>query len=325
MRRPAGLAGAIAIALAGTFAPWSVFGQSAGAPADGAQGVPQASAPDVPRTPVLGARLWSLSAAASSVFESNIDRNQENNRAEGVVLGIGGQYMNRLDRPSFTAQYQVGGHMYAGAPRWDRISHNARAVYGGRLLKVLTFEAVGEISIKGSTEDRELGNQYIVSPRVQYRLTRNFRVELESGYRIKHYEDRTRNATNPYGGLRLTRRFGRGRWDVGYRYEENHADAVRNRYIRSTYRGGVILPVTTQDSLGVDLKVRSRRYARLVRIGDHRVPLTDVKWSLSPEWVHVLNPRLQFRASYEFESRGANDPTRNYGAHSTVFAVERRW
>jgi len=36
-------------------------------------------------------------------------------------------------------------------------------------------------------------------------------------------------------------------------------------------------------------------------------------------------PRLQLRLSYEFETRGANDPDRQYDAHSTVFAIERRW
>ncbi len=280
---------------------------------------------DTPRPEAPKVRLWSLSAAASNVFETNIDRNQDNNQAAGVVLGLGGQYRNRTDRPSFTAQYQLGGHMYAGAPRWDRVSHNVRSTYERRLLKPLTFEAVGEISIKGSTEDRELGNQYIVSPRLQYRLPDNFRLGLETGYRVKHYADRTRNATNPYGGVRLTRRFGRGRWDLGYRYEENHSDTTRNRYIRSTYSGDVTLPLTAQDSVGLELKFRSRRYERLVRVGDRRVPLRDLKWSLSPEWIHVLNPGLQLRAGYEFESRGANDPGRNYGAHSTILAVERRW
>jgi hypothetical protein len=281
--------------------------------------------PEPPRRPRTEGRHWSFLAAASNVLESNIDRNQENNHAAGMVVGLGGQYRNRADRPSFTAQYQAGAHVYAGAPSWDRISHNARSTYERRVFKPLSFEAVGEISIKGSTEDRELGNQYIVSPRLQYRLPKDLRIGLETGYRVKHYADRARNATNPYGGARLTRHFGQGRWDLGYRYEENHSDTTRNRYIRSTYSGDCIVPVTPADAIGFELKFRSRRYERLVRVDDRRVPLRDLKWSLSPQWVHVLNPRLQLRASYEFESRGANDPTRNYGAHSTILAVERRW
>ncbi len=290
-----------------------------------AQIVPPRRPQAVPRPEPPRGRLWSLAAAASNVYESNIDRTPDNNQAAGVVLGLGGQYRNRTDRPSFTAQYQLGAHMYAGAAGWDRISHNVRTTYERRLFKPLTFDTVGEISIKGSTEDRELGNQYIVSPRLQYRLPKNLRLGLETGYRLKHYADRTRNATNPYGGVRLTRRFGQGRWDLGYRYEENHAEAARNRYIRSSYSGDVVVPITAADSVGLELKFRSRRYQRLVRVGDRRVVLKDLKWSLSPEWVHVLNPGLQLRASYEFENRGANDPTRNYGAHSTVLAVERRW
>lgn len=62
-----------------------------------------------------------------------------------------------------------------------------------------------------------------------------------------------------------------------------------------------------------------------MRVGDRRVPLRDLKWSLSPEWIHVLDPGLQLRAAYEFEGRGASDQGRNYGAHSTILAVERRW
>ena len=269
--------------------------------------------------------LWSFSAGASSVFESNIDRNQENNQSEGLVVGVGGRYQNRAERPTFTALYEIGGHLYAGAPQWDRVSHHLRAAFERRLFKPLTFEAVGEVSIKGSTEDRELGNQYIVSPRLQYRLSRSLRVGLESGYRVKHYEDRARNATNPYGGVRLSQRFGRGRWDLAYRYEENHADAVRSRYVRSTYGGNLVLPLAEQDSIGMELKFRPRRYERTVRVGEQRVPLRDLKWSLSPEWVHVLGPGLQFRAGYEFEARGGNDPDRSYNAHSMVVGVERVW
>lgn len=269
--------------------------------------------------------VWSFSASASSVFDSNIDRTPDNNPTEGLVVGLGGQYRNRRDRPTFTAEYEVGGHVYAGAQRWDRVSHHARAAYERRLLKPLTFELVGELSIKGSTEDRELGNQYIVSPRVQFRLSKTFRVGLESGYRVKRYADEARDATNPYGGVRLTQRLGRGRWDLGYRYEENHAATERNRYIRSTYSGAFLLPLTSRDSVGVGLKVRSRRYERLVRVGERRFPLSDVKWTLSPEWVHVLNGALLLRTGYEFEARDANDPGRTYNAHSMVFAVERRW
>lgn len=294
-------------------------------PVQSAQIVPQLPRemrrPDPPKED----RRWSLSAAASNVFETNIDRNQDNNQAAGVVLGLGGQFRNRTDRPTFTAQYQLGGHMYAGAPRWDRVSHNARAAYERRLLKALTFEGVGEISLKGSTEDRELGNQYIVSPRLQFRLSRSLRLGLEGGYRLKHYPDRTRNATNPYGGLRFVHRLGAFRWELGYRYEENHSDTTRNRYRRSTYSGEVLVPFGRHDSFGFEVKGRSRRYERTVRLGDQRVPLRDRKWSFSPQWVHVLNPGVQVRASYDFETRGANDPGRNYGAHSTVLAIERRW
>lgn len=321
---------ASAIGLAGALAASPASGQSASANAAGQTDQPPAPTQRAPREtrkapPPSTGRLWSLWTSAASVFESNIDRNQDNNDAGGMVAGAGVQYRNRADRPSLVAQYQAGAHMYAGAPRWDRISHNARLAFERRLVKPLTFEMVGEVSIKGSTEDRELGNQYILSPRLQYRLPRGLRLAIEGGSRLKHYADTTRNAHNPYGGVRFMQRFGRGRWDLAYRYEENHADGERNRYIRSTYGGDIVVPVARQDSIGFELKFRSRRYERLVRTATGRVPLRDAKWSVSPEWVHIINPRLQLRASYEFETRDANDPGRNYDAHSTVLAVERRW
>lgn len=317
-----------AAALVSAFASAPAFGQSppgGGGPAAGVQPAEQVPAPAVPPPAAAPARRWSLAAVASNVLESNIDRTHEGNGAGGLVIGLGAYYRNRLDRPTFTAQYQVGGHMYAGTTRWDRISHNARAAYERRLLRPLTFEVVGELSIKGSTEDRELGNQYIASPRLQYRLSRNLRLELEPGYLIKRYPDSARNATNPYAGLTLTRRFGHGRWDVEYRYEENHAESERNRYIRSTYSSELLLALAAQDTVAVELKFRPRRYQRLVRVDGERVPLRDLKWSVSPEWVHTLGPQLQLRASYEFEARDANDPERTYSAHSTVLAIERRW
>jgi len=276
--------------------------------------------------PTPGSRLWSVSASASNVFESNIDRSREGQLADGLVLGLTGYVQNRADRPTLTVQYQVGLHTYAGTDRWDRLSHNVRASYERRLAKSLSVEGVSEIAIKGSSEDRELGNQYVFSPRLQYRFSRAFRVGFEGGYRVRRYDDPLRNATNPYGGLRLSWRFGgRGRLDAGYRYEENHATGERHRYRRYTVGSEVLIPVTPHDTFDVEAKWRTRRYERLVRVDGARVPLRDAKWTLSPAWVHLLSPGLQLRLSYEFETRGANDPDRQYDAHSTVFAIERRW
>ncbi len=84
----------------------------------------------------------------------------------------------------------------------------------------------GEISLKGSTEDRELTNRYSASQFFQYRLMPDNRFNFGGAYSLKRYDDdKRRDSENPYLETSYERRFSKGKrkLEFSYRYEENRA------------------------------------------------------------------------------------------------------
>ncbi|MBK5296441.1 MAG: hypothetical protein JJE40_04720 [Vicinamibacteria bacterium] len=265
---------------------------------------------------------------ASTAFDTNINHNQEDLDAYGMTLGAGVLFRNDPRKPTLELQYQAGFHRYANTNQWDRLSHFARAAWERRLSRRVAFEAVGEGSIKGSTEDRELSNQLSLSPRIEYRITSAWRVRAFGAWRLKRYPDGAdRNATNRYGGLELARRGPGIRWSTGGRYEVNAAESSRQRYLRWTWFGDLSTPIGRWNRLEVEMRYRRQRYPfRLVDVkGGPDVPRFDVRIEPEITWVHLIDADLEVRAGYAFSGRDSNDPRRDYRSHQVIASVLQRW
>ncbi len=77
--------------------------------------------------PTAPPRQWSGLVRVGNAYDSNIDQNDTNNQAFGVIVGGGVQYVDDPADPSVTVNYETGLHRYHGTDRWDRISHYVRA------------------------------------------------------------------------------------------------------------------------------------------------------------------------------------------------------
>ncbi|RPH62700.1 MAG: hypothetical protein EHM89_05175, partial [Acidobacteria bacterium] len=240
-------------------------------------GVPQEEVPA--RTP--SGRLWSLAFSVSNVYDDNIDHNDQSVNAYGFVYGAGAHYQTSLRRPLFQMDYQLAQYTYPGAERWSRLSHNVRTNLEKRLTRRLSVEAIGQVISGGLSEEQEITNQLVLTPRVEYRLARGHRVRFYAAHRLKRYSSNTdRNATNRYVGLELQQRLDSGdTWEIGYRYEDNHAVSPRYRYLRLTYETGYSTMLTSRDMVALNVKYRSQRYrTRLVEVDDVDVPRHDQQW-----------------------------------------------
>jgi hypothetical protein len=273
-------------------------------------------------------RLWSLAFSVSNVYEDNIDHDDRSVNAYGFVYGAGMHYQTSHRRPLFQMEYELANYTYPTAERWSRLSHYVRTSLEKRLTRRLSVEALGQFISGGVSEEQEITNQLIFTPRVEYRLPRDHRIRFYAAHRLKRYSINTdRNATNRYVGLELQRRLDSGdTWEIGYRYEDNYADGPRYRYLRLTYETGYSTTLTPHDVVGLNVKFRSQRYrTRLVEVDDIDVPRHDQQWIPTVAWVHRFGTRLEMLMEYSLDTQSSNDLDRDYSAHSTRLSFRHLW
>lgn len=276
---------------------------------------------------------WSFYMTFSGLFDSNINHDLDDINDYGAVGGVGIYYRNRAKNPNFEFEYEIGRQEYKNTSMWDRTSHNLRAWSENKLGKKWISTTRGEISLKGSTEDRELTNRYSVSQFFQYRLNNENRFNIGGAYRLKRYDtdgDR-RNSTNPYLETSYERRFkGSRKLEFSYRYEENRARDDRFSYIRRTYGAEYVTPLFKKGRLDLEARYRPQKYARLVEIKLPNgkkidVPRMDKRWIYSADWRYPLSRALELGLIYKYERRDSNDPDKNFKAHAAGIVLTYRW
>jgi hypothetical protein len=283
---------------------------------------PAASRPAGP----LG-RSWSGLVRYGNAYDSNIDQNDANLQAFGVVLGGGLRYVDDPRDPSVTVQYETGIHRYSGTDRWDRISHYVRAQASQDLVGRLKGDLIGEISLKGTTEEREMSNQFNVIPRLNLRLDKRHRVRVVGAWRERRYDDVDRNARNRYIGAEFTRKDSDDHeLTVEARIERNDAQGSRYQWNRISYGAEYLWPLGKWGRLEFDVRYRQVRYAeRTVEIDDEDVLRRDNRWTPAIVWRHDVTPLTELRLGFQRESRDSNDPRRDFGANQFIFGLTRRF
>jgi hypothetical protein len=265
----------------------------------------------------------------TTAFDSNVNRDTDDLDSLGAVAGLGVTFKDNPLRPTFEVQYEAGFHQYSNTNRWDRVSHQLRAAWERRLTRRFYFEQVGEVTIKGSTEDHELSNQGTLSPRLEYRFVRWLRLRAIGAWRVKRYDDTPdRNAFNRYAGLELIGRHASGlRWTVGARAELNATVSPRQRYERRTWYIEFSTPLTKRDRIELASTYRRQRYPyRLVDVAHGPDVLRrDARVEPAVEWLHTLSNRVELRLGYGFDGRDSNDTRRDYRSHQGVLGIVTRW
>lgn len=291
---------------------------------DGAAQEQAAAPPPEPNGPA-----WSWLLNVSNVLESNINHDiEEGVRSYGVVVGAGAVFRNKPSRPTFELRYEIAGHSYTQTSRWDRVSHHMRASHEARLSRAWRLETVGEVSLGGSSEDFELNDQYMVQPRLEYRISPRDRVRVYGAYRARRYQqDRGRNASNKYVGVAFQQRVDEGpRWEIGLRYERNDPLELRHEFERWTYATGYAVPLSRRDLLTFEVNYRWKQNGhRLVKIEGERVPRVNQKWQPSAIWGRDMGSGMELQLGYVRESQTSNDPEKGYVAHQIIVTVARHW
>ncbi len=274
-------------------------------------------------------RLW-LNMSLSSVFDSNVDDEATSLHSFGFVPGIGVHFQDDAEKPSFEADYEVAFHRYTNTEKYNRVSHNLTTSYRRQLSRKWQARTTGEISLKGSSEDRDVNNQYILEQQLQYRINPNNRLRFFGAYRLKRYplEDIGKNAIDPYLGARFDQKLSGGRgWEILYRYDKNRSQDPKDRYVRRTFGANFSTPVFKDhyDLVTFDLRYAPRLYARQVKVDGARVPRRDQRWTLDVLYERPLRQDVQMGLNYRYETRNSNDPDKIFNSHLFGVTFNFKW
>jgi hypothetical protein len=221
----------------------------------------------------------------------------------------------------------VGLHRYTKTDRWNKTSHLLETSFERRFLKNLAAETEAVVSLKGTNEDRELADQYVIEEQIKYRLNKENRFRVYGAYRIKRYQDDPgRNTINPFIGAKYQLQNRNRSWTVGYRYDTNRPVNPRSRYIRRIYSGEFSTPLANNyGSLTLGARLQSKLYARLIRVDGMRVPRHDEKWIFSAFWDRKISKNIQTGCLYTFEWQSSNLADRRFVAQQLGAYIRYQW
>jgi hypothetical protein len=276
---------------------------------------------------VTKARRFWFFGTLSNVFDSNIEQEPQGLRSSGYVAGMGFHFQNSTEKPSFAIEYEAGLHRYTNTDKWNRVSHSLTTSYKRHLFGRWYARTTGELALRGSSEDRELNNQYLLGQQIEYRPTANIRLIGFAAYRLKRDPlDPGKNSIDPYIGAKFVQRLrGERKWELGYRNDHNRSWDARNRYVRWSYGAQFETPLFQRDRLTFEASYRPRLFARTVKVDGARVPRRDQRWGFGVLWERPLNQRVTMGVFYRFEKRLSNNPEKRYNEHQPGLHFTYRW
>lgn len=275
-------------------------------------------------------RYW-IFGSLSSFFDSNILHDEQSLNSLGLVPSVGFHFQDDAEKPSFIAEYEAGLHRYTRTNEFDRLSQYFNAEYKRQLTSRLSARTTGEVSLKGSSDDRDINNQYSLEQQLQLRLNPSIRLSAFAAYRIKRYPlvDAAKNAIDPYFGGKFQQKLNGGReWQFGYRYDKNRSRGDKDRYVRRTFEAQYSTPLfrARHDLLTLEARYSPRRYSRLIKdINGVRVPRLDRRWVLEAGYERPLNDNVHLGLKYQFEKRNSNDPDKPFNAHLFGVTFGFKW
>src|SRR5512138_1976347 len=156
-------------------------------------------------------RFWFF-GSLSTGFDTNINQDPQGTRSFGLVSSMGFHFQNSGETPSFDIEYEAGLHRYTNTEKWNRLSQSLTTSYKRHLFGRWYARTTGELTLQGSSEDRELNNQYLLGQQIEYRPQANIRLIGFAAYRVKRDPvDPEKNSIDPYIGAKVAQKLRCGR------------------------------------------------------------------------------------------------------------------
>ena len=262
-----------------------------------------------------------LEFRTSGVFDSNIDHDEADLDSYGAAMAARAYFRTRrLD-----LQYQAGVDRFSQTRLWDRATHRVRAEVRQRITSRWRANALAELSVGHSSDDRELvGTQYTLAPELEHRFDQAHRAYVYGRYRLRRFGDDTlRNDDTWQGGGEFRRDAGgRQSWSAGYRYEAVDASIARNSYQRHAYVVDYRVNTTPRDELLLGLTYRPRRYPyRVLQLPAGEALRRDARWTPRVGWARTLSDSVRLEAAYTFDHQNSNEQRKDFRAHRIALGI----
>jgi hypothetical protein len=320
---------AVAVAVAATLVSTNAAqAQTPGSPQPGQPPIADRGAPPRPTERAKDAsseQPWYVDFSLVNAFDGNINHDPEPVRSYGLSPTVAFRY----ERPALEWGYDIALNNYSHTDEWDRLSQGLYGVVRQRLGR-FRFETGGDATWKGSSEDRELSNEFGISERVLYKLTDATRIAVTGAYRYKQYpDDPGTSGVSPYVSTKFDHRFGDQRLVVGYKYQTRLSQTERDRYRRHVYDVEFSMPIDLPaDQLSFELEFRPQAYyQRLIRVEDSDVReiRQDRRILLAASYERPISPSVNVIWLVGFEQRDSNDTDKRYSAPSFAMTFRYRW
>jgi len=259
------------------------------------------------------------------VRDTNIERDQTNIKSWGVVYGAGLEYRSDRDKPLFEASYEIAKHNYSNSGEFDRVSHQLSGIYHHKFSDQWRADMLAELSLKGSSEDRDINDTVSIQPRLEYRITDDNRLKLRGNYRWREPPaDPNGKSQNRYLEFEYEKKLSNNNSiTTGIRHEINRAAFDGNHYNRTSYSVEWENEPTDNDSISIELKFRDRHYT--VREVTKGVKRQDDSLVISADWEHFFSPQWSMLFDYRMETRKSNDSGQNFVQHVIGIGTKLRF
>ena len=258
--------------------------------------------------------------------DSNIERDDKPTSSFGSTLMAGLTYKNPIPKPTLTIDYEIARHEFSHSSTYDRVSQQLSAEYSKRASALWEPFIDAEISIKGSNEDREIFDQYLLKPGVSYEVNDATRLMLEQAFRRRIYDDDGQSAANMYTELTLRRKLGKGRRiDASARREKNDANDARYDFDRASYALEYQQDLSKRSHVSLEARVKLKDYTSRT-IKKPTDPLRrDKNLIFTALYESALTDNLIFSFEYRFEKRDSNEKGKPFDENRFTVGFTHRW
>lgn len=259
-------------------------------------------------------------------LDSNIERDDRPTSSFGSSLFAGLTYKNPIPKPTLTLDYELARHEFSHSSTWDRVSQQLAVEYSKKASDLWEPFVQAEISLKGSSEDREIFDQYLIKPGVTYEIDGATRLVLEQAFRRRIYDDNAQTAANSYTELTLRRRIAKGRrLDLSARREQNNANDSRYDFDRTSYAVEYQQDLSKASRLTLEARVKLKDYTSRT-IKKPTDPLRrDNNLIFTALYENALSDNWIFSFEFRFEGRDSNEIGKPFDENRFTIGLTHRW
>ncbi len=263
----------------------------------------------------------------ASVYDSNIDQDDEPVSSYGLVPAAKLMVRSSRKDPVLSGTYVLARHDYSNSERWTRTSHLGELVFEPVSSGTIRPQTSGQLSIRGSSEDRDVSNEYRIDQEVQFRFSRNQRVILYGAMVWKRIpESPIDDAFKPRTGIVLQQRGEDGRrWELDIRREWNEEQETRGEYDRWKIETSYRFPVSRSIQAKAQVEYRIKSYRdRFVEIEEEDYLRRDNRLTIGASASSEILRNVSLQLGYRFETRNSNDPDKLFSAHLMMLMLGYR-